>query len=143
MAYEDITLLESWLEQYYKEAEKVSSLNGIKFSYYKSMRGYFRHSIILTDIKEKEFGLVDYKVWERVLTKTKSGRNPMESGGLFFRYKDYSDLCSERAWFNTKKKLIDLELLVATPFRDFFVLNPRYIIKMYNPKMKECPKSEE
>ena len=143
MSYDDISLLPSWLESYYKEAEKVSSLNGIKFSYYKSLRGYFRHSILLTDIKQQEFGLVDYKVWERILTKTISGRNPRESGGLFFRYKDYTDMCSERSWFATKKKLLKLELLLATPFKDFYILNPRYIIKMYNPKMNGNENSEQ
>ena len=137
MAYEDISLLPSWLEQYYKEAEKVSSLNGIKFSYYKSLRGYFRHSIILTDIKQQEFSLVDYRVWERILTLIKGGRNPMESGGLFFRYKDYEDVCKERSWFKTKKKLMRLELLIPTPFKDYYILNPRYIVKMYNPKSKD------
>ena len=92
---------------------------------------------MLTSIKEKEFGVVDYRVWERILTKIKSGRIPAQSGGLFFRFSDYSDLCVERSWYRCRVKLISLELLIPTPFKDYYILNPAFIIKLYNPKAKK------
>lgn len=130
-------LLPAWVEKYYREIIRSSSLNGVSFSYYKSLRGYFKHSILLTDIKQQEFGIVDYRIWERILTGVKSGRNPAESGGLFLRYGTYSDLCSERSYYKTRRKFLDLELLLKTPFKDYYILNPMYIIKLYNPKMKK------
>lgn len=130
-------LLPTYVENYYKEIIKHSSINGVSFSYYKSLRGYFKHSILLTDIKQQEFGVVDYKVWERILTLIKSGRNPVESGGIRMKFETFSDLCSKRAYYNTRKKLLTLELLIETPFKHYYILNPRYIIKLYNPKVKE------
>jgi len=129
-------LLPAYVEKYYKEILKSSNINGISFSYYKSLRGYFKHSIILTDIKQQEFGVVDYKIWERILTMIKSGRNPVESGGLRMKYETFKDICSKRAYYNTRKKLLSLELLIETPFKHYYILNPRYIIKLYNPKNK-------
>ena len=122
-----------WVEEYFNKTKRTSSVNGIKYSYYHSLRGYFKHATILTDIKEKEFGLSDYKIWERLLTRIKSSKNPIESGGLFFRYKDYSDICSESSFYSTKKKLLKLELLIETPFNFYYIINPRYIVKAYNP----------
>ena len=126
--------LNTWVHEYYQGIIKSSKLNGVSFSYYQSLRGYFKHSILLTDIKQEEFGIVDYRVWDTLLTKVKSGRNPLESGGLYFRYNDYDHICSNRSWFRTRKKLLDLKLLIQTPFKDYYLLNPRFVIKMYNPK---------
>ena len=127
-------LLSSWVEDYYSELIKSSVIKGVNVSYYKSLRGYFRHSILLTDLKLNEFGLVDYKVWEQILTLIKSSRNASESGGLFFRYSRFEEVCKRRAFYNTKKKFIDLELLITTPFKDFYLINPQYVIKLYNPE---------
>jgi hypothetical protein len=129
--YETVT---EYVERYYRDVERNTEINGISFSYYKSLRGYFKHSSLLTSLKESEFGLVDYKVWERVLTNIKSTKLPSLSGGLFFRYADYSDLCSRRAWYDSKSKFVRLNLLIDTPYKDFYILNPVYIIKLYNPK---------
>ena len=136
----DQDLLPAYVENYYKDIVRKSNLNGVSFSYYKSLRGYFKHSAILTDIKQKEFGVVDYRVWERILTKIKSSRNPVESGGLYFRFKDYEDLSSRRAWYNSRKKLLELQLIIETPFKDYYILNPQYIIKLYNPSVKKQDK---
>lgn len=137
MSFEKEELLPAWVEGYYRKIIRNSNLNGVNFSYYKSLRGYFKHSILLTDIKQEEFGIVDYKIWERILTDIRSGRNPTESGGLYLRYKTYEDICSERSYYKTRRKFLDLELLVKTPFKDYYILNPMYIIKMYNPKLKK------
>jgi len=143
MAYKDEELLGAWVEQYYRELIKSSSLNGVSFSYYQSLRGYFKHSILLTDIKLHDFGLVDFKIWEWILTNIKSSRNPVESGGLYFRYSKVEHLCKERSYYNTKKLLLNLELLIETPFKDYYILNPKFIIKLYNPKVKKSEKEDE
>lgn len=133
MNKDDLEFISEWVESYYKGIEKTSSINGVKFSYYKSLRGYFKHANILTDIKQQEFGLVDYRMWERILTKVKSSHNPVESGGVFMRYDLFKDVCSRRSFFSSKKKFLDLELLIETPYKDYFLLNPLYVIKLYNP----------
>ena len=131
--FDDFEFLNDWVDRYYKGLEKQYTLNGVKINYYQSLRGYFRHAIILTDIKEKEFQISDYKIWERILTKVKAGRVPAESGGVFMRYSLFKDLCSERSYYSTKKKLLELELLLETPFKNYFILNPKYVIKLYAP----------
>lgn len=143
MPIDKTSLLPAYVENYYREIIRNSKLNGVSFAYYKSLRGYFKHSIILTDIKQQEFGIIDYKIWERILTKIRSGRNPAESGGLLMKYSDYSDFCSERSYYKTRKKLLDLDLLVKTPFKNYLILNPRYIIKLYNPKLKKKDEAKQ
>lgn len=126
-------LLALYVDDYYRGLIKTSKIGGNTFQYYKSLRGYFKHSHVLTDIKEQEFTVTDYKVWERILTKVKASHNPVESGGLFLKAKDFKDIASRRAFYATRKKLIDLGLLVATPFKYYFILNPTYVIKLYSP----------
>lgn len=136
MDFDKDELLPAYVEKYYREIIRSSSLNGVSFNYYKSLRGYFKHSIILTDIKQQEFGIVDYRIWDRILTGIKSGRNPVESGGLYLRYKDYTDICSKRSYYKTRKKYLELSLILKTPFKDYYILNPAFIIKLYNPSIK-------
>lgn len=126
--------LSEWVDEFYQKIIRSSKLNGVSFNYYKSLRGYFRHSIMLTDIKLQDFGLIDYRVWEWILCNVKSGRVPSESGGVILRYEKVKDLCSKRSYFKTKKKLIDLKLIIATPYKDYYVLNPEFIVKLYTPK---------
>lgn len=133
MANDDYTYISEWVANYYKGIEKKSVVNGAKFVYYKSLRGYFKHSSILTDIKQQEFGIVDYRMWERILTKVKSSHNPVESGGIFMTYSTFEDICSERSFYSSKKKMLELELLIKTPFKHYYILNPLYVIKLYNP----------
>lgn len=133
MPYRNDKDLSDWINDYYESIIKVSSVGGVKVSYYQALRGYFRHSIILTDIKLNEFGLVDYKLWDWILTEVKSGHNPSESGGLHLRYNKVSHLCKKSAYYTSKAKLLKLKLLIKTPFKDFYILNPRYVIKLYNP----------
>ena len=136
MPENEIDNVVSWVDDYYKNIIKNSKINGVSFSYYKSLRGYFKHSILLTDIKQQEFGLVDYKIWERILTETKASNNPMQSGCVKFKYEYFKDICSSSSFYKTKQKFLRLDLLLPTPYRGYYILNPRYIIKLYNPKVK-------
>lgn len=143
MKPENNDLLPAWVEKYYRDIIRNSRLNGISFAYYKSLRGYFKHSILLTDIKQEEFGIVDYKIWERILTNIRSGRSPVSSGGLFLNYNDYTDICSKRSYYKTRRKFLELELLIKSPFKSYYILNPTYIIKLYNPKIKQKKQETE
>ena len=127
----------NWVEKYYAKIEKKSNINGSDFFFYKSMRGYFRHSILLTDIKVKEFGPMDYKIWDIVLTKIKSGKNPAESGGFYFRIEDFKGVCSRRSFYASKRKFLELKLILKTPFKNYYLINPLYIIKLYAPNYEK------
>lgn len=126
----------AYVEEFWREIRKTSTIKGITFSYYKSLRGYFKHSILLTDIKQQEFGLNDYKVWERMLTSVKGSHNVVKSGGLYLRFKDYEDICSESAFYKSRRKFLKLGLILETPHKYYFILNPLYIVKVYNPSPK-------
>lgn len=134
---DNIALLVTWVDEYYRKRKKTSTFGGKKYSYYGSLRGYFKHSSILTDVLEKELFGVEYKIWFRMISNVKSGHEPVSSGGLFFKYEDYDDLCGKRNWQRCRKKFIDLNILIETPFKDYYVVNTQYIVKMYNPKEQE------
>jgi hypothetical protein len=80
---DNIALLVTWVEEYYGKLKKTSTFGGKKYSYYGSLRGYFKHSSVLTESLEKELFGVEYKIWFRMLTNVKSGHNVATSGGLF------------------------------------------------------------
>jgi len=126
-----------YVEEYYKKLLKTAKIGDVYFNYYKSLRGYFKHSIIFSQLKEEHFSGTDYKIWERTLVRVKGSKLPSEAGGLFFRYEYFEDICKLRSFYYSKKKFIDLELLIETPFKDYFILNPKYIIKLYNPPIDE------
>ncbi len=50
------------------------------------------------------------------------------------QYDIFEDICSERSYYKSKKKFLELELLIKTPFKDYYILNPLYILKLYSPK---------
>ena len=129
----EFELLAVYVNEYYRDLVKTSKIGDNTFSYYKALRGYFKHSHLLTDIKQQEFTVTDYKVWERILTMIKPSHNPVESGGLFLRHKDFEDVASRRAFYATRAKLLKLGLLIETPFKYYFILNPTYVIKLYSP----------
>jgi len=136
-------LLVHYVESFFKDQIRQAKINGYAIAYYRSLRGYFKHANMLTDIKQQEFTANDYKVWEMVLTKIKPGHNAAESGGLYFRYEDFEDICSRRAFYKTRRKLIDLELLIETPFKHYLILNPVYAIKLYTPLPSQKISPEE
>jgi hypothetical protein len=134
--------LVNYVDAYYRSVTKESSIGGVTFAYYKSLRGYFKHSILLTDIKRQEFGFIDYKLWEEILTRVRSGKNPVESGGIFLKYPDFKGVCSESAFYKSRNKFLKLKLLIETPFFNYFILNPTYIIKVYIPEPKPKDKKK-
>lgn len=137
MAYENEDKLNDWVDDFFEKTKKNSNVKGVKFAYYQSLRGYFKHSIILTDIKSQEFGLVDYKIWEWILTNIRGGHNTTESGGIRLRYDKVSHLCKERAYYKSKALFLKLGLIIKTPFKDYYILNPKFVIKLYNPNDKD------
>ena len=123
--------LRLYVEDYYRDKLKTAKVQNNTIKFYSSLRGYFRHSIRLTDLKRLDFTSTDYLIWETVLTRIKSSADVVKSGGLFFKYSDYKDLCCESSFYSSKKKFIAMELLLVTPFRSYYILNPEYIIKLY------------
>ena len=123
--------LRLFVEDYYREQQRVARINNNTIKFYSSLRGYFRHSIRLTDLKRLDFTSTDYLVWETVLTRIKSSSDVVVSGGLYFRYADYKDLCCESSFYSAKKKFLKLSLFIVTPFRSYYILNPEYVIKVY------------
>jgi len=129
--------LRVYVENYYDEQLKVARINNTKIKFYKSLRGYYKHSILLTDIKRSDFGSIDYILWEEILGKVKSSSDVLISGGLYFRVGDYVKICSSSSFFRSKAKFIDLGLLLPTPFKGYYILNPQYVIKVYVQELKE------
>jgi hypothetical protein len=128
---QSISELREYVEKYYDEQLKTARINNTKIKFYKSLRGYYKHSILLTDIKRREFGPVDYALWEEILGKVKSSSDVLISGGLHFRVKDYIKVCSSSSFFRSRLKFIQLGLLLPTPFKSYYILNPTYVIKVY------------
>ena len=119
-----------YVENYFKQVRKTAIIRNVKFDYYKSLRGYYKHSSLLSDIKLKEFNCSDYKLWEAIMVKVPYGSNPVVNGGLDLRYKDYKEHLSKNSFYESRQKFIDLELLIETPFKNYFILNPLYILKV-------------
>ena len=80
---------------------------------------YINHSEKLCEIKENNFKLTDYRLWEFILYKQKN---------IFrFSYDDISHICSRGAYFRSKKLLLSLNLIKDIEGRDMFKINTTYI----------------
>lgn len=123
--------LRLYVEDYYREQLKTAQVKNNTIQFYKSLRGYFKHSIRLTDIKREEFTATDYMLWDTLLTNVKSSSDVLVSGGLYFRFKEYGAYCCESSFYTSRKKYVDLGLLIVTPFKGYYIINPEYIIKVY------------
>jgi hypothetical protein len=133
--WEDIV---SYMEEYFYELEKYRPQGEEWISYYKSARGYFKYSNRLPEEKFDHFGKLDYKLWEWILKTVKSTSYAALSGGLFFRHSQVEHFCSKASFYRSRKKFSKLKLLLDTPFKDYYILNPDYILKLYNPKNKNA-----
>lgn len=119
-----------YVENYFKQVKKTAIIRNVKFDYYKSLRGYYKHSHLLSDIKLKEFNLSDYRLWNGIMVKVPYGSVPVVSGGLDLRYKDFKDYLSKNSFYKSRQKFVDLELLIETPFKNYYILNPLYVLKL-------------
>lgn len=102
-----------------------------------SVKGKFYHSDKLLSIKIKHFKMIDYLLWENILINVRLGENPSTSSGLFLKYGDYSDLCGRSSYHKSKKKFLDLKLLLPTPNKKYFIINPYYVCKINNLKIEK------
>jgi hypothetical protein len=127
----EINHLRLYVEDFYRKELKTAKIKNNTIQFISSIRGYFKHSIRLTDIKRLDFVSTDYLIWETLLTRIKASDDFVVSGGLYFKYSDYEDLCCESSFYASKKKFINLKLLLPTPFRSYYILNPEYVIKVY------------
>lgn len=130
----------AYMEEYFAKIEKYRPEGDSWVAYYKSSRGFFKYSNRLPEDKFKYFKLMDYKLWEWILKTIKSTREPALSGGLHFRFSKVSHFCSSPSFYRSRAKFLDLGLLLDTPFKDYYILNPDFIIKLYNPKTSKRKK---
>lgn len=91
----------------------------------------------LLEIMFEEMNLQELRLFLKILLNVKRGYDPITSGGLFLTYADYNNICSDTTFYKAKAKFIQLKLLIPVKSdKKYFILNPRYVIKMYNPKDK-------
>ena len=124
----------TYMDQYFKDLEKYRPNGDEWISYYKSARGFFKYSNRLPEEKFHNFNISDYKLWEWILKTVKSTGHAALSGGLFFKHSKVDDFCSKASFYRSRKKFIELKLLLETPFKDYYIINPEYVIKLFNPK---------
>ena len=127
--------LREHVENYFQDIEKYRPDGDDGWiSYYKSARGFFKYYNRLPSIKFDDFGKIDYKLWEWILKTVKPSGEPAMSGGLFFRHSKVDDFCSKASFYRSRKRFVHLQLLIKTPFKDYYIINPEYVIKLFNPK---------
>lgn len=90
---------------------------------------------ILNEIMLNDMNDVQRKLFLAVLVSVQRGHSFVNNGGLFFEYKNYKDIIGRNSFYKAKKKFIELELLIPVKSnKKYFILNNRYVVKMYNPK---------
>lgn len=141
MANVNIEHLRLWVEDYYRQKIKNSNIGTAKYKYYHSTKGYYKTKVIVDDIIENNFLGVDTSLWFGFMKSIKKGSDALESGGGFLRYKQYGHKCSQSSFYASRTKFIDLGLIIETPFKGYYILNPEFIIKLY-VKDKSSKKQE-
>ena len=104
---------------------------------YSSRTGKFVYSNKLHFVKIRNFNHIDFLLWESILKGIKSSKDVFLSGGLYLKYDNYKKLCSRRSYQRSKKKFLELKLLLPTPDKKYFIINPYYICKINNLKIEK------
>lgn len=129
-----------WVEKYYSEQMKECTIDGKTAKFYRSIRGYYKIGSEIDLIMCDSFLPTDYVLWHKMLSTLKYSSEPVKSGGCFFRYKDYKEYCGETAFYKSRNKFIDLGLFLETPFKGYYIINPKYVIKIYIKKLNNKEK---
>lgn len=138
MAKVNIDHLRLWVEEYYRKQLKKASYNGgIPFEYYKKMRGYYKVSNHIDELKLSNFLPTDYLLWAAIMSNLKMSHDPVLSGGCFIRYTDYKDVCGETAFYKSRNKFVELGLLIETEFKPYYIINSNYVLKLYVERKDE------
>src|SRR5690554_5575228 len=88
-----------YMEKYFGDLEKYRPNGDDWIAYYKSARGYFKHSNRLPEEKFNNFKEKDYMLWEWILKTVKGSSHAAVSGGLYFRYRSVEDFCSRSSFY--------------------------------------------
>jgi hypothetical protein len=123
--------LRLWMEDYYRRELKDARIGKTKIKFVKSLRGYYKVAVSLDDVQINNFAPTDYVLWSVLVKNLKRSVDPVVSGGCFFRYKDYRDYCGETAFYKSRNNFVSLGLLIETPFKAYYVVNPKYVIKIF------------
>ena len=127
--------LHSELDLYWRsQLKRVPVGDGFYYTYNKSK---WNAPISNMAIEMMRFDMSDVErlLFLDILLKVKRGYDVIESGGIFLYYSDYKDTCGQTSFYKAKKKFIKLGMLLpVNSHKKYFILNPRYVIKLYNPK---------
>lgn len=135
----DYTKLHNELEEFWKDKlYRVPHKNGKGFYYtYNISKWNSPVSNLLVEIMLDDMINIERRLFLKILLDIKRGYDAIDSGGLFLNYENYSDVCGKTSFYKAKNKFLELKLLLPVKSsKKYFILNPRYVIRMYNPKDK-------
>jgi hypothetical protein len=129
--------LNTELELYWtSQLKKVPDPNGDGYYFtYNNSKFNAPTSGILNEIMVNDMNDVQRLLFLMIISSISRGNNMIQNGGLFLEYKNYKGVIGKNSFYKAKKKFIELELLLpVNSNKKYFILNNRYIVKMYNPK---------
>jgi len=127
-----------YVREYFESRRKEVYLNNMSIQFYVRLKGYIKIHNRLSDIKLEHFGKHEYILFEEVLSKLSYNSMPYFSGALYLREKD--SRLNKNVFYKARNKLVKLDILVSTPFRSFYIVNPDYVIKMMPNQKPDEPK---
>ena len=98
---------------------------------YASHVGKYSRSNILDQILVAEFSPIEVYLWTAMMSTVKQSRDYIKSGVIFLTYPDFQEVCSDRVFVETKRKFVEFELLIPTPHKKWFIINPLHTSKYY------------
>ena len=104
---------------------------------YSTNKGKFGFSNILCGILRNDFSNVEVKLFISMLGEVDQTREFEKSGIVDCRYDPYSDVCSHVTFYNALRKYAEYKLLIPTPEKRYYILNPLYINKFFKEKVEK------
>ena len=131
LSKQNIKFIEAfWETKIYKSGETE---NDVFFSYVSHV-GKYNRSNILDQILVQEFTPIEVFLWTAIMANLKCSKNYIISGVVNLSYNIYSKYCSNRVFFQAKKKYVRFNLLHETKQSKWYIVNPLYTGKIYKTK---------
>tara|TARA_B100002049_G_C15997456_1_gene340008 strand:- start:113 stop:559 length:447 start_codon:yes stop_codon:yes gene_type:complete len=108
---------------------------------YSSSSGKFGISNLLLETLVEKCSASEVKLMLAILSRVPQSRNVFKSGCVRLVSGDYAEVCSRRVFGEAVKKFVGFGYFIETPDAYWYILNPRYINKLWSVKeFKEVKK---
>jgi len=118
-----------------KKWHKSYSLHNSDLYTYSSNKGKFGMSNLLLDLLVNDYTPIGCRLFLSIVNKLEQSYDFEKSAVVYLKYPLFKDTCSVNVFSLNLKKFISDKLLIETPKKKYYIVNPMYINKFFKEKI--------